>query len=101
MNLTEKKRSFLEVLKSEHGSATITRDELKELLTRHPELKWPSWLTADKSLRAGRGEFTIPYNWLDGSSSPMEKVDLPEISQESVKGVVTTDSDTEISFIPD
>ena len=101
MNLTEKKRSFLEVLKSEHGSATITRDELKDLLSRHPELKWPSWLTADKSLRAGRGEFTIPYNWLDGSSSPMEKVDLPEISQESVKGVVTTDSDTEISFIPD
>ena len=107
MNLTEKKRSFLEVLKSEHGSATITRDELKELLTRHPELKWPSWLTADKSLRAGRGEFTIPYNWLDDnytpSSSPMEKVDLPEISQESIKGAVvnTTESDFEISFIPD
>ena len=101
MQLTEKKRSFLEVLKSNHNKETITRDELKAFLTRHPDLKWPSWLTADKSLRAGRGEFTIPYNWLDGSSSPMEKVDLPEISQESVKGVVTTDSDTEISFIPD
>ena len=30
----------------------------------------------------------------------MEKVDLPEISQESVKGVVTTQPDYEISFIP-
>ena len=103
MQLTEKKRSFLEVLKSNHNKETITRDELKAFLTRHPDLKWPSWLTADKSLRAGRGEFTIPYNWLDGSSSPMEKVDLPEISQESIKGAVvnTTESDFEISFIPE
>ena len=33
----------------------------------------------------------------------MEKVDLPEISQESVKGAVvaTTESDYEISFIPE
>ena len=44
MSLTEKKRSFLEILKSEHSSATITRDELKALLASHPELKWPSWL---------------------------------------------------------
>ena len=103
MSLTEKKRSFLEILKSEHGNATITRDELKEFLARHTELNWPSWLTADKDLRAGRGEFTIPYHWLgddNQSSSPMEKVDLPEISQESVKGVVTTQPDYEISFIP-
>ena len=77
MSLTEKKRSFLEILKSEHGNATITRDELKEFLARHTELKWPSWLTADKDLRAGRGEFTIPYHWLgddNQSSSPMEKL---------------------------
>ena len=107
MQLTEKKRSFLEVLKSNHNKETITRDELKAFLSRHPDLKRPSWLTADKSLRAGRGEFTVPYSWLDPnytpSSSPMEKVDLPEISQDSIKGAVvnTTESDYEISFIPD
>ena len=107
MNLTEKKRSFLETLQSNFGNNTINRDELKEFLVAHPELKWPSWLTSDKDLRAGRGEFTIPYNRLDGnytpSSSAMEKVDLPEISQDSIKGVVvnTTESDYEISFIPE
>ena len=101
MNLTEKKRTFLETLQSKFGNNTINRDELKEFLVAHPELKWPSWLTADKDLRAGRGEFTIPYHWLDGSSSAMENVAPPEISQDSVKGVVTTNPDFEISFIPE
>ena len=102
MNLTEKKRSFLEVLKTDHVHTRITRDELKEFLARHPELKWPSWLTADKDLRAGRGVFTIPYNWLDDVETTAPVV-TPEISQESVKGAVveTTESDFEISFIPD
>ena len=104
--LSEKKRTFLETLQSKFGNNTINRDELKEFLVAHPELKWPSWLTADKDLRAGRGEFTIPYHWLGDdyqSSSTMEKVDLPEISQDSIKGVVvnTTESDYEISFIPE
>ena len=104
--LSEKKRTFLETLQSKFGNNTINREELKEFLVAHPELKWPSWLTADKDLRAGRGEFTIPYHWLGDdyqSSSTMEKVDLPEISQDSIKGVVvnTTESDYEISFIPE
>ena len=98
MNLTEKKRSFLETLQSKFGNKTINRDELKQFLAAHPDHKWPSWLTSDKSLRAGRGEFTIPYEWLsDTNNSP----DIPEISQDAVKGVVTTDSNTEISFIPE
>ena len=103
MKLTPKRQAFLEALKSDHGHATINRDDLKAFLASHPDLKWPSWLTEDKNLRYGRGEFTIPYNWLDSSSSPMEKVDLPEISQESIKGAVvnTTESDFEISFIPE
>ena len=105
MNLTDKKRSFLQILQDEHGKETINRAELKEILARHAELKWPSWLTADKNLRAGRGEFTVPYSWLDGTPIPSPvvdpKVERPEISQESVKGVVTTESDTDISFIPE
>ena len=103
MNLTEKKRTFLETLQSKFGNNTINRDELKEFLVAHPELKWPSWLTSDKDLRAGRGEFTIPYHWLDDNYTPSTTpVDLPEISQESIKGAVvnTTESDYEISFIP-
>ena len=58
MNLNDKKRNFLQVLKTEHGKETIDRAELKAILAKHAELKWPSWLTADKDLRAGRGEFT-------------------------------------------
>lgn len=99
--LTDKKKTFLETLQSKFGNKTINRDELKQFLTAHPDLKWPSWLTSDKTLRAGRGEFHIPYNWLNDDFTENIIPELPEISQEAVKGVVTTESDYEISFIPE
>lgn len=39
---------------------TISRAEVKTVLAANPNLKWPAWLTGDKSLRAKRGVFRFP-----------------------------------------
>lgn len=39
---------------------TITRAQVKQVLAANSNLKWPAWLTGDKTLRAGRGIFRFP-----------------------------------------
>lgn len=63
VNYTPNRQRFLDIVAEElPGAATITRKQIVEIVrAKHAgEIKWPSWLTGDKSLRAGRGEFTIP-----------------------------------------
>ncbi len=63
VNYTPNRQAFLDiVVESFPGAVTITRKQIVELVRVKyaGEIKWPSWLTGDKSLRAGRGEFTIP-----------------------------------------
>ncbi len=63
VNYTPNRQAFLDlVAKTFPGAVTITRKQIVELVrVKHAgEIKWPSWLTADKDLRAGRGEFLLP-----------------------------------------
>ncbi len=63
VNYTPNRQAFLDIVAKElPGAATITRKQVVDIVrVKHAgEIKWPSWLTGDKSLRAGRGEFLIP-----------------------------------------
>lgn len=63
VNYTPNRQRFLDIVAEElPGAATITRKQVVEIVRnkRAGEIKWPSWLTGDKNLRAGRGEFLIP-----------------------------------------
>lgn len=60
VNYTPNRQRFLDLVAKElPGSATITRKQVVKLVAEH-NIKWPSWLTGDKTLRAGRGEFVLP-----------------------------------------
>ena len=93
--MTKKQQDFLSAVKTHFGDiTTINRAQLLELsqvnasISKYP----PKWLKANL---VARGEYA-----LDVSSVPVVQEERPEISQESVKGVVSTDVDTDISFIP-
>ena len=93
--MTKKQQDFLSAVKTHFGDiTTINRAQLLELsqvnasISKYP----PKWLKANL---VARGEYA-----LDVSSVTVVQEERPEISQESVKGVVSTDVDTEISFIP-
>ncbi len=63
VNHTPNRQAFLDIVAKElPGAATITRKQVVDIVrVKHAgEIKWPSWLTGDKTLRAGRGEFIIP-----------------------------------------
>ena len=63
VNYTPNRQAFLDlVAEAFPGAVTITRKQIVELVrVKHAgEIKWPSWLTGDKNLRAGRGEFLLP-----------------------------------------
>ena len=93
--MTKKQQDFLSAVKTHFGDiTTINRAQLLELsqvnasISKYP----PKWLKANL---VARGEYA-----LDVSGVPVVQEERPEISQESVKGVVSTDVDTDISFIP-
>lgn len=57
------REDFLTALDRHFGGnipRVINRAVIREVLDKTPGLKWPTWLTADTALRAGRGEFTVP-----------------------------------------
>ena len=90
--MTKKQQDFLSAVKTHFGDiTTINRAQLLELsqvnasISKYP----PKWLKANL---VARGEYA-----LDVSSVQEER---PEISQESVKGVPSTDDNPDISFIP-
>ena len=63
VNYTPNRQKFLDIVAEElPGAVTITRKQIVEIVRvkRLGEVKWPSWLTGDNALRAGRGEFTLP-----------------------------------------
>tara|TARA_Y100001973_G_C5196094_1_gene334362 strand:- start:1534 stop:2703 length:1170 start_codon:yes stop_codon:yes gene_type:complete len=93
--MTKKQQDFLSAVKTHFGDiTTINRAQLLELsqvnasISKYP----PKWLKANL---VARGEYA-----LDVSSVTVVQEERPEISQEAVKGVVSTDVDTDISFIP-
>ena len=93
--MTKKQQDFLSAVKTHFGDiTTINRAQLLELsqvnasISKYP----PKWLKANL---VARGEYA-----LDVSSVPVVQEERPEISQESVKGVPSTDDNPDISFIP-
>jgi len=58
------KEEFLITVEAHYAKrpAEINRADLKEILDANLSLKWPTWLTADKTLRAGRGLFRLPWD---------------------------------------
>ena len=63
VNFTENRQRFLNIVNEVlPGSHTITRKQIVAIVRgSHVGLiRWPAWLTDDKSLRAGRGEYTLP-----------------------------------------
>lgn len=63
VNYTPNRQRFLDIVAKElPGAATITRKQVVDLVRSKyaGQIKWPSWLTGDTTLRAGRGEFIIP-----------------------------------------
>ena len=93
--MTKKQQDFLSAVKTHFGDiTTINRAQLLELsqvnasISKYP----PKWLKANL---VARGEYA-----LDVSSVPVVQEERPEISQEAVKGVPSTDDNPDISFIP-
>lgn len=75
VNYTPNRQRFLDLVSTDlPGAATITRKQVVDLVEAH-EIKWPSWLTGDKTLRAGRGEFVLPT--LVRASKASETADAP------------------------
>lgn len=76
MRLNEKKLEFIKAITEKYGEQDIIgRDKINEIRDINKDLKWPSWLTASKQLRAGRGQFYLPN--IDGEvgiSKPEVKV---------------------------
>lgn len=93
--MTKKQQDFLSAVKTHFGDiTTINRAQLLELsqvnasISKYP----PKWLKANL---VARGEYA-----LDVSSVPVVQEERPEISQEAVKGIPSTDDNPDISFIP-
>ncbi len=63
VNFTENRQRFLNIVNEVlPGSHTITRKQIVAIVrgSHVGQTRWPAWLTDDKSLRAGRGEYTLP-----------------------------------------
>ena len=63
VNFTEKRQRFLDILNEvSPGAVTVTRKQIVAIVrgTHKGQIGWPAWLTDNKALRAGRGEYTIP-----------------------------------------
>lgn len=63
VNFTENRQRFLNIVNEVlPGSVTITRKQIVAIVrgSHVGQTRWPAWLTDDKSLRAGRGEYTLP-----------------------------------------
>lgn len=60
VNYTPNRQRFLDLVSRElPGVTAISRKQVVALVEAN-SIKWPSWLTGDKSLRSARGEFILP-----------------------------------------
>lgn len=60
VNYTPNRQRFLDLVAREiPGVTAISRKQVVALVEAN-NVKWPSWLTGDKSLRSARGEFILP-----------------------------------------
>ena len=90
MRMNEKKQAFVSVVTKKFGAfEIISRDQINEILGENPSLTWPSWLTANKELRAGRGQFYLPAD--DGEVAVAKPV-LQEVVETEV--AITSNSGT-------
>lgn len=83
VNFTENRQRFLNIVNEVlPGSVTITRKQIVAIVrgSHVGQTRWPAWLTDDKSLRAGRGEYTLP--------SLVRRISLVKIDRLDGLGVV-------------
>tara|TARA_Y100001963_G_scaffold82499_1_gene114376 strand:- start:118 stop:1266 length:1149 start_codon:yes stop_codon:yes gene_type:complete len=98
--MTKKQQDFLSAVKTEFGNvSSITRKQIVVLSEKYPEISKypPKWLKANTIAPS-----TYSIDITSEKPSQEVPVEIPEISQDSIKGsVATTDIDTDISFIPE
>jgi len=65
-----KQQLFLEAINAKYGKiATITRTQIKELMSANDNLSWPYFMTSERALKSARGEFTIPWDNSNGTTN--------------------------------
>jgi hypothetical protein len=61
--LTKKQMKFVLAARAIVGNTVkiISRDQVKEVLVKNPDIKWPGWLTANHDPRLDRGMYRLPF----------------------------------------
>jgi hypothetical protein len=61
--LTKKQMKFVLAARTIVGNTAkvISRDQVKEVLAKNPDIKWPGWLTANHDPRLDRGMYRLPF----------------------------------------
>jgi len=105
LKMTEKaiksRQDFLAAILSEYGIIdTIDRAQIKNIWTKY-KLSWPTFLVADKKLRAGRGIFYVPTLSPDGEVIyPDGKIEVVPVKKTTKKTVEKAPKTTKVPDAP-
>ena len=87
--LSSKRNAFIVAARRAGFTSPLTRADVCAIVDRYGAsdgFSWPSWITADKTRRAGRGVFLVPE--IDGGTAPVAAA--PAAAPVPARPVITT-----------